>query len=600
MLFILVTLMGAGNVEAAEVKNYVFWWPLMNSNWAYRKVLGGVSFMNYSHVGDFETLRLQFKGMIETHKPDLMIVIVDWKDIQPLKEEVPGGGKLPENGVGLSEVIDDNLSLEYFDDLVALARTNGVEVIFEPIVSGYGGQVAYPFSYYSKTGWFWKRPDWQNGLANPVTEVMRYPGADQNGASYGWYEHETGYDKVDRNKWHWNLTTDGVENTGLGNWRVFETPDMVFNGYDIPLHYDPANPGVLPLPIHSPVPSFSSEIYRSTTRELFKKMATHFRNKGVAGYFLFQEPSYAHLREQMNYSSGFTGETESGDGHMYEVDYSDAEKIRYNNWRAAKGVAAVDRIPYPVDDSYNQFREENLADFINNLKLGVKEGDPAAKVSVSFFNDDDIKGKASNMATLFRTVSPEMLTMEPPLKVAAIFENDTSLNQIASNMKSYAPGANTFISFYIDPTRTDVDQKAAKAFNLSSFYVPAVRSSHDASGYALWSPNNCEECQFRYRNPGVFKEIETVATPTSRPVATATPTIGPKCQPCSSGLASSLGNADCNNKIDLIDFGKWKREYIEFKKNPIEKSSYAADFNCNSKVTINGFDVWLENFAKLN
>jgi hypothetical protein len=51
--------------------------------------------------------------------------------------------------------------------------------------------------------------------------------------------------------------------------------------------------------------------------------------------------------------------------------------------------------------------------------------------------------------------------------------------------------------------------------------------------------------------------LEVTNTPTPEP--TNTPTL--ICQTCLSGLPRSQGNADCNSKIDLLDFAWWLKVF---------------------------------------
>lgn len=145
ILLILIVLLLAGGVgtQAAELKNYVYWWPLFLTPWAYKAEtqLGGVGFMKYQRDTDFEKLSSQFKEMVETHKPDAMVVISDWRDWQPLSKHT-SGYKLGEGNNQLKDIRKDQLTFDYFDDLLSLAKTNGIKLFLYPVVSAYGGQVA--------------------------------------------------------------------------------------------------------------------------------------------------------------------------------------------------------------------------------------------------------------------------------------------------------------------------------------------------------------------------------------------------------------------------------------------------------------------------
>lgn len=93
-------------------------------------------------------------------------------------------------------------------------------------------------------------------------------------------------------------------------------------------------------------------------------------------------------------------------------------------------------------------------------------------------------------------------------------------------------------------------------------------------------------------------EITNTPTPepTNTPVPTNTPT--PICQTCSSGLAKSKGNADCNSKIDLIDFAWW---LDVFKAGGSEDQKAAVDFDCSESdnehiINLGDFSVWLDSY----
>jgi len=368
-----------------------------------------LSKINYNSVNDFAHLKQDFDSMITKHKPDAILLLMDWAEIQPLKR-INDHPILPENSRTLSQVVDD-YSFSYFDDVVRLSKANNIQVILYPSPGAYGGQVAYPFSYYSKTGWFWNRPGWE-GVADPMKDAMRHPTKEQNGSNYNWCEHETGYTKTDCTKRHESLTTDNVEDTGVGIWSVYEESNMVFNGYDISLHWSPDKPNTLPFTLHSPIPSMSSVAYRNIIKDQYQKIGQHFKDQGVLAYFIFMETTYAHLREQMTYLHGETFDTQSGDGRMYEVDYSPAELVAYNIWRTARGESTLDKVPYPPNDNYKDFRKYNLAEFLDNLKQGLKQGDQNAKILYSNFEDPNIRGESSDLQTTMEKLKPDIVSIE--------------------------------------------------------------------------------------------------------------------------------------------------------------------------------------------
>ncbi len=566
--------------RAGNLKSYVFWWPLRATPWAYQgKTLGGAQFQNYVSSRDFAKLKNDFDSMIKLHKPSLVLYMSDWRDWMPMKNFTV----LPESNNTIEQIAQREISFEYADDIVRIAKANGIEVVMYPIVSGYGGQLAYPFDYYSKTGWFWKRPDWPNGLADPTTDAMRHPTSAQNGSIYDWCEHEAAYVKVDCTAKHFPLTTNGIEETGLGTWKVFESPDMVYNGYDTVLHNNT-------LHLHTPIPSLSSQAYRDLTKEVFRKIGAHFRGKGVSAYFLFQEPTYAHLRENVNYCNNNDNGTGAGNTCRYEVDYSAAEKNRYNQWRQSKGMAPVDKVPYPVDSAYQQFKEFNLADFLANLKAGLKEGDPNAQALLSIFAPDNqnIRGMGVNPATLLSTVKPDWVTYEPPQSSMLTTENLSSLQALITKFTTYST-AKKYVSYYNGSI--SVDSVASSKFfsnGFTDYYAPATVDSpaQDPAGYATWAPNGCTGCTFRYKVPGV--PVANIPSTTVTPTATNVPTA--TAMPTASCVKKSLGDSNCDGLINLNDFERFRQEYTGI------LSSKSSDFNNDGKITLIDFETWRRNF----
>ncbi len=546
--------------QAATVKNYIWWEPKRISKWAYTDKYGGMSFMNYQRQTDFAKLKKEFNDMISIHKPDLIFALAGWGDLQPLKF-INGSPVLPEANRTLDQVRDDELKFDYFDDLIRLAHANNIEVIFYLTGTPYGGPTPYPFTYYSKTGWFWKRPDWDEGIASPHSEAMRHPNSHQISSDYNWCEHETGYVKVDCTKRHWSLTTDNIEDTGVGIWPVFESPDFVFNGSSLALHYDPTKPNNLPFPLHFPIPSYSSQSFRQITRDLFVKIGNHYKDKNLFGYYLFMEPSYAHLREQMTYINGYTGDTQSGDGGMYEVDYSPAELSAYNKWRASKEVPepALDKVPYPPTNNYKTFREYNLADFLNNLKQGLLESDPQARVVLSYFEESSIIGEASDLKTQLEVIDPEIISFDPPLESKKVFENNSQLNNFVDTLKNYSQKADTFISTYIEPN-TSIDISVSNLINFDNFYAPALYAQSLHESYPLWDSSKCAGCIFRYQTPGTPAQVD--------PPSACTP----------------IGN---NTTID--DLINW---YQAYRGAPNQDS----DLNCDTKINIDDLVFWYQKY----
>lgn len=83
------------------------------------------------------------------------------------------------------------------------------------------------------------------------------------------------------------------------------------------------------------------------------------------------------------------------------------------------------------------------------------------------------------------------------------------------------------------------------------------------------------------------------ATNTPTPTRTLTPTRTPT--PTLSCSKKSEGDADCDGKINSLDFDIWKNEFL---KN--ETNTSAADFNNDGKTDLIDFEIWRKNWSKIN
>jgi|GEM_PF-6996674 len=72
----------------------------------------------------------------------------------------------------------------------------------------------------------------------------------------------------------------------------------------------------------------------------------------------------------------------------------------------------------------------------------------------------------------------------------------------------------------------------------------------------------------------------------------AKPTPG-VCTVCLSGITKKKGNANCDDKVDLLDFEYWRSEAFD-KGGMTGKvtNTWAADFSCDGKVDLLDFEVW--------
>lgn len=97
------------------------------------------------------------------------------------------------------------------------------------------------------------------------------------------------------------------------------------------------------------------------------------------------------------------------------------------------------------------------------------------------------------------------------------------------------------------------------------------------------SGNNCS---FSYSNINLIKQngAETTVFPTGTPVE-------PDCAPCSNGGYKSQGDANCDGRIDSLDYTIWVSEYLQEDK---ERSSWLADFNCDGVVNAMDFNILLQ------
>lgn len=522
-------------------KTYVQWWPKVVTPEFYQnksRNIGGVSFLDYQRATDYPVLKSKFDDLLRNHKPDSVVVLMEWQDVQQLRFTAPNIPVLPgPNANSLDAVVESTFRYAYFDDLIALLRANNIEVILYPVVSPYGGQSAYPFTYYSNVGWFWQRPDWPHGLANPTTDAMRHPPQELNGSDYNWCTHEAGYLRPDCTQRHFALTTDGVQDTLVASGRVpvFESPDMVFNGYDTRL--------LDGRPIHTPIPSLSSIPHREVTRAFFRNIGSHFRDKGISSYFLYQEPTYALLRENINYCP--QNNSIVGDTCDFEVDYSEAERIAYNAWgREFKGFGQNENrpIPFPVDDTYREFREFNLAGFLANLKEGLRETDPEADILLSLTRGGNIQGTGVNESILLSVIRPEAIVIEPPNEATKAFVSENGLSSIINQVRTTSSTPiRKILSYDVQNPVSNDSNRASQLANSGniSFLVPAIRNTcTDPSGFPHWLPpserarcTSLGQFSFRYQNP-VTGDIPGIPTrtpqePTATPIATATvsPTV---------------------------------------------------------------------------
>jgi len=70
-------------------------------------------------------------------------------------------------------------------------------------------------------------------------------------------------------------------------------------------------------------------------------------------------------------------------------------------------------------------------------------------------------------------------------------------------------------------------------------------------------------------------------------------TVAPKCLVCTSGLAKSMGNGNCDAVINSLDFEIWRSEV--FDQGGVTgklSSTWNADYSCDQKVSAPDFEIW--------
>lgn len=102
---------------------------------------------------------------------------------------------------------------------------------------------------------------------------------------------------------------------------------------------------------------------------------------------------------------------------------------------------------------------------------------------------------------------------------------------------------------------------------------------------------NYDICQTWLAKAGVnaVTNCSVGITATPAPIATPTPTTKPTVTPTVCSL-KSLGDADCNRLIDLVDFEIWRKEYTG------SSTAKSADFNTDNFVNIVDFEIWRKHY----
>lgn len=624
------------NSSASETgqETWAIWWYKSATPWALSNV-GGMQFLDYNRTTDKTKLEAEFKSFVDFHKPTyLKIYVDDMAVLIPYIVEKSDAPKPTENNT-LSVIMPATRDYDYFDDVIELARKNGIKTIIYFAGSPYGGAAVYPYTYYSSVGWFWCRPDWGGDLsvaetktqklnkyciADPRTDAMRYPPAVTIGNScYNFTDNASG-------KKHATETTDGLEFNGINTWRVYEDKDMVFSLQDLALEGGQR-------PIHRPIPSISSQQYRNYLTDLYSETADHFKNNSnVFGYQLFQEPSYAHLREQLAYRSEINNNPDSCKATNYQVDYSQAELEKFNTWLSnVKKKSKVDKIPYPVTDDYIEFREWNLINFQKELKQAILSKDSDAKILLSIFIDEDFVGLGTNIDGLLSGIKPDYVTVEHPdyfdvnsylgFRDGNLFESGYAsektrisfgssqypkgmFDYLKSSLKKNSPNTTIFFSHWWKDTARD-----AQILDIGiDVVVPGFSVTKEGVGhYPHWYSNTIAISEYtsRYNSSAV----KCIPNCTATSAACDSDGCGAHCNEskCSSVNSptpesnnnTSADEIDCgpldvnsDNEINIYDFEGFKKSYQQ---ECIEKA-YVT--NCGPKDTNNDGIIDIKDFAR--
>ena len=128
----------------------------------------------------------------------------------------------------------------------------------------------------------------------------------------------------------------------------------------------------------------------------------------------------------------------------------------------------------------------------------------------------------------------------------------------------------------------------------TSFNIPSVlggAASNSENIYRVYiglTDPNGERKRFALRNSGSENDLTNrryLLTDSFTVVGSGTP---PEtfCSCPSGKMAKSVGNADCNDAIDGVDFGIWREEFLGL------RQIAEADFDCNNQVNGVDFEIW--------
>ncbi len=100
-----------------------------------------------------------------------------------------------------------------------------------------------------------------------------------------------------------------------------------------------------------------------------------------------------------------------------------------------------------------------------------------------------------------------------------------------------------------------------------------------------------------YFNPPVSTSTPTytpTSTTTSTPTATFTPTKIPTSTPVCT--TRNQGDADCDTRIDLMDFEQFRVEYFSFRKGSLNIVTAKANFNFDNYIDLVDLEVFRQGY----
>jgi hypothetical protein len=61
----------------------------------------------------------------------------------------------------------------------------------------------------------------------------------------------------------------------------------------------------------------------------------------------------------------------------------------------------------------------------------------------------------------------------------------------------------------------------------------------------------------------------------------------------------NTGDANCDGVTNIIDYGLWASEYLDFSSNRLSsRTTWLSDFNCDQKIDRADYDVWVNKWQR--